>query len=159
MRLATVAGLVVLVLAAVAPASAEEPSETLDLAALAAAPVATPAVAPAPPAGRCGWPDLAPALVPDPIEAAVSGSCTATCWDTTARTCTGSSCSAVDSDCPDEQGYCWSNAEGFKYCQTCPAGDCGSDGQMCFSNLDCGYCMGYQCICRTFGTKKHCVCP
>jgi hypothetical protein len=159
MRLATAAALVVLVFAAVAPVSAEDPAADFDLAAVAAAPAATPAVAP-PQAGGCGWPDLAAALVPEAVEAAVSGSCTATCWDTTARTCTGSSCSAVDSNCPTQQGYCWSDAEGYKFCTPCPTGDCELDGEICFSNSDCGYCMGYQCICRTLTTgKKRCICP
>ena len=159
MRLTTLGALVVLVLAAVVPASAEELAEAVDLAAIAAAPAASPAAGAAPQAGGCGWPDLAPALVADPVEAAVSGACTATCWDGSSRTCTGSSCSAVDSSCPSQQGYCWSNAEGYKYCPACPIEDCEHDGEPCVKNLQCGTCFGYQCICYGPVGNKRCICP
>jgi hypothetical protein len=158
MRLATVSTLVVLVLAAVAPASAEESAAAADLATLAAA-AATPAAAGATGAGGCGWPDLAPALVADPVEASTSGVCTATCHDGSSRTCSGTSCSAVDSACPSQQGYCWSNAEGYKYCPTCPVEDCEHDGEPCVKDLQCGTCFGFQCVCRGTVGNKHCICP
>lgn len=159
MRFATVAALVMLVFAAVVPVSAEESAADLDLAALAAAPAATPAAAGATGAGGCGWPDLAPALVADPVEASTSGVCTATCHDGSSRTCSGTSCSAVDSACPNQQGYCWSNAEGYKYCPTCPVEDCEHDGEPCVKDLQCGTCFGLQCVCRGTVGNKHCICP
>ena len=51
--------------------------------------------------------------------------CIADCSDGSTVTCSGSSCSAVDAACPyGEQGHCWSNTEGTKYCPACPPLPC-----------------------------------
>jgi hypothetical protein len=154
MRLATVSGLMVFVFA-VAPASAGESAETLDLAAVAA-PAATPAAAGATQAGVCGRPDLAPALAAGAAGASTLGGCTATCWDGSTRTCTGSSCSAVDSSCPSQQGYCWSNSGGYSYCPPC---GCQSQGNACTHDAQCGTCAGEPCRCTIASDgKKRCNC-
>jgi hypothetical protein len=44
--------------------------------------------------------------------------CTARCLDGSVRFCSGSSCQAADSYCSPslQQGYCWSDVEGYKFC-------------------------------------------
>ena len=84
--------------------------------------------------------------------------CTAYCWDGTTRTCSGSSCSAVDSSCPSQRGSCWSDLEGTKYCPecTCYASTTCSDGSAvscqggpgCFSVDQCyATCDGQYYLC------------
>jgi hypothetical protein len=69
----------------------------------------------------------APRLASDSGESTTQSDCTATCLDGTTRTCTGTSCSARDTLCSTSfrQGYCWSNTEGYKYCND-TVGDCPS---------------------------------
>ena len=43
------------------------------------------------------------------------------CWDGSSVTCTGSSTSAVDSNCAGgQQGSCWGSSSGTRYCPACP---------------------------------------
>jgi len=78
------------------------------------------------------------------IEA--QSTCIAYCWDGTTRTCTGSSCSAYDSACPEEQGRCFGSGTPLTYkkCPSCPEqGSCPSpsclelDGQPCTKPVTC----------------------
>jgi hypothetical protein len=92
-----------------------------------------------------------------PIEPVTSGTCTADCGDGSYVSCTGTSCSALDSSCPSQRGYCWSSAEGYKYCPICPYCDqfnCGCEGQACTKNSQCGTCDGNPCMC----VSGHCIC-
>lgn len=83
--------------------------------------------------------------------------CTADCWDGSDRTCSGTSCTAVDSAYPSQRGYCWSNEEGYKYCPvfptSCPGMSCDDlHGQSCskFGNTCYGplpSCEAYTCAC------------
>jgi hypothetical protein len=83
-----------------------------------------------------GAPDGVPAASKPggPGGVGASSICTAHCQDGSTRTCTGTSCSAVDWSCPNQSGYCWSNSEGYKYCpvpscpQTCTASCAGAGG-------------------------------
>ncbi|HEY3568374.1 MAG TPA: hypothetical protein VGP73_10620 [Thermoanaerobaculia bacterium] len=53
----------------------------------------------------------------------VKSSSIAHCWDNTTRTCTGTSSSAVDSNCSaGQQGYCTGTDTGTLSCPTCPTG-------------------------------------
>lgn len=90
-------------------------------------PAAPPAAAEA--ADLCG-------LEADPIEVA-AGSCTATCQDGSTRTCTGTSCVAVDASCPSQQGYCWSNSGGYKHCLACTG-----ENPICSTAVLCRPCSG-----------------
>jgi hypothetical protein len=75
------------------------------------------------PGGVCALPAASKPGGPGGVEA--SSDCTAHCRDGSTRTCTGSSCSAVDYSCPNQSGYCWSDLEGYKYCpNTCPPQGC-----------------------------------
>lgn len=168
MRLSTFAALLVLALVSAVPAAAEQAAAEaaveaaaapVDLAALAAEPAATPA---GPPAGCGPWPDLAPALAAQPAEPMLSGVCTANCWDGSTRTCTGNSCSATDSNCPNVRGQCWSDLEGTKFCPFCPdcaLTNCGCDAQPCVKNSQCGTCDGLACFCSGPVGSKRCICP
>jgi hypothetical protein len=76
-----------------------------------------------PAAALCATPSLAAAKPsrpggPNPGTLSV---CVAQCALGTV-TCTGTSCSATDRNCPSTQGFCWSNTEGYKYCSPCPSG-------------------------------------
>jgi hypothetical protein len=98
---------------------------------------------------------------PEPaVLLATAGTCSATadCWDGSQRTCTASGtsaqCSFVDSNCPDQRGYCWSSDEGYKYCPRCPcnAPPCSKyEGQKCKPGTR-------SPLCDTFGICAHCFC-
>lgn len=47
--------------------------------------------------------------------------CTADCTGGYSVTCSGNVCAAVNADCPDQAGFCWSDTEGTKDCVACPA--------------------------------------
>lgn len=89
--------------------------------------------------------------------------CTADCWDGSSVTCDqGTSCSATDSACTAEQGYCWDNSGGYQYCPPCPCPEPTCDqlhGQSCKTGTTCyGWppsCQTYSCNCWN-GTL---VCP
>lgn len=69
--------------------------------------------------------------LPDPTEQAY---CIAYCEDQTTRSCSGSSCSAVDQNCPYVRGYVECDGN-YQYCNTCPPS-----------------CTFYQC-------RQQCNCP
>jgi hypothetical protein len=75
--------------------------------------------------------------------------CIAHCWNGSTQTCTGTSCFAVDSSCPGERGYCWSNTEGTKYCPECQScqgctASCANAGG---GTVSCTSCTGdYFCV-------------
>lgn len=75
-----------------------------------------------------------------------SAVCTADCWDGSWVTCSGSQCSAIDSNCPSQRGFCWSDAEGTKRCPECCHGAFCKDSSWC--------CPG--CFCDT--QIRECVC-
>lgn len=102
--------------------------------------------------------------------------CIAQC-DSGTLTCTGTSCSATDRNCPSTQGFCWSNVEGFKYCSPCPSSctaqcafgpdvtcsgtscsatdsDCPSQVGFCWSNAEgykyCQECGEEGCTAQTY---------
>jgi len=66
-----------------------------------------------------------PTVLPEHEEAtplAVTAVCVADCCPCAQPaqvTCSGSICFAVDHVCPSQQGYCWSDAEGYNPCPTC----------------------------------------
>jgi hypothetical protein len=95
------------------------------------------------------------------VEASTSGCCSATCQSGSSVICCGTSCSATDAACMIQQGFCWSNTEGYKYCPACgcPGGDCGCHGLPCTQNSQCGTCAGLQCKCLGPTGNKHCACP
>jgi len=88
---------------------------------------------------------------PEPSLLATLASCTATCQNGSTVTCTGTSCSAVDANCPTERGYCTGTASGTKLCHKCCANTtpCSIyEGRSCSSNQPCmegNNCA--QCVC------------
>lgn len=84
------------------------------------------------PDGACAIPAANKPGGPPGVTA--TSTCTALCQDGSSRTCTGSSCNAVNWSCPNQSGYCWSDWEGTKYCpvpscpQTCTASCAGAGG-------------------------------
>jgi hypothetical protein len=90
------------------------------------------------------------------------GTCSASCWDGSSRTCNGSSCSATDSFCPSQRGYCWSDAEGYKYCPacntTCYASTTCSNGSQVSCQGTSGDCFSvYQCYAHC--DSQYYLCP
>lgn len=89
--------------------------------------------------------------------------CTAHCQDGSTRTCSGTSCSATDSSCPSQQGYCWSNSEGYKYCPVCQQAPCYTsttclDGSQVSCYGTPGTCFSvYQCYAHCDG--QYHLCP
>jgi hypothetical protein len=67
---------------------------------------------------------------------------TAHCWDGSTRTCTGTTTTAVDSNCPSQQGYC-TGASGTSFCPPCPTScsatvKCSNGSQVsCTGTNDC----------------------
>ncbi len=78
-------------------------------------------------------------------EASIQSVCTAECQHGPDQTCRGSSCFAVDQDCPSERGYCWGSDTGTKYCQECLP----PERPDCFAKVGCSpgivFCMGDIC--------------
>jgi hypothetical protein len=152
---------VCLVCLALAPlAVAEEPATESPLA-------LEPALS-TPPAACTG-----PAILGEAPEPAVllatAATCTATadCWDGSQVTCTASGssaqCSATDSDCPDQRGFCSSSDEGTKYCPRCPcnAPPCSKyEGARCKPGTRSPECNSFticvHCFCTTSGVF---ICP
>jgi hypothetical protein len=86
--------------------------------------------------------------------------CYAFCWDGSMVSCSGPSCSAVDSSCPAQEGYCWSSSTGYSYC---PALDCGSPycttcGTNSWCDQWCGAGLGRCAPNLGCGSKKYCSC-
>jgi hypothetical protein len=75
-----------------------------------------------------------PALDWTPVPAATTAACTADCWNGSQVSCTGASCYAVDSSCPDQRGYCWGSDTGYRYCPRC-----------CSSTIPCWKIDGWSC--------------
>ena len=74
--------------------------------------------------------------------------CNAQCQDGSYVSCWGTSCSAVDANCPTQRGYCTGTATGTKYCPfctcsataSCPDGStvsCTGTGNTCFGFNGC----------------------
>jgi len=119
-------------------------------------------------------PSLAPVVWMLPGPSAQS-TCITHCWDGSTRTCEGSSCTAYDSSCPDEQGRCFASGEtvSYKKCPPCPSTPpCPSpacedlDGTYCKYNgatTTCYYgstvCHELTCTCSASGGSGSWVCP
>jgi|GEM_PF-3402090 len=63
--------------------------------------------------------------------------CTADCQGGYTVTCSGNTCGAVNANCPNEAGYCWSDTQGTKSCNACVS--CGPfcsdvEGSFCVKN-------------------------
>jgi len=74
--------------------------------------------------------------------------CIALCQNGSSVSCSGTSCSAVDANCPTQRGYCTGTTSGTKYCPvctcsataTCPIGgpvSCTGTGGTCFAFNGC----------------------
>jgi hypothetical protein len=114
------------------------------------------------PDGACALPMASKPGLPGGVGEA--STCTAHCQDGSTRTCTGTSCTAVDWSCP-LSGYCWSNSEGYKYCPaascpcyastTCSNGShvsCQGTNNDCYSVNHCyAYCDGVYHLCPNVG--------
>jgi len=88
-----------------------------------------------------------PGSVPEPVGVAVTSSCTAHCWDGSTVTCSGTTCSAQDSNCVGGgQGQCTGTSSGTILCPSCPTctTTCQSGG-----SVSCRY--GSTCT-----TRKNC---
>jgi len=119
------------------------------------------------PAGACALPMAAKTGGPGGVGA--YSDCTAHCWDGTTRTCSGSSCSAVDSSCPSQRGSCWSDVEGTKYCPQCVDGCTASCANAGGGTVSCtSYTGDFFCVANCYaycdGTYHYCphpkpVCP
>jgi hypothetical protein len=96
-------------------------------------------------------PAVAPSTAPEASLLATLASCTATCQNGSTVTCTGSSCSAVDANCPAQRGYCTGTTSGTKYCHQCcpnPTPCSFYEGRSCSTNQPCmerNVCA--QCVC------------
>ncbi|HEV8580921.1 MAG TPA: hypothetical protein VGX68_17785 [Thermoanaerobaculia bacterium] len=121
------------------------------------------------PGGACALPMAAKPSGPGGVGA--YSDCTAHCQDGSTRTCTGGSCSAVDYSCPNQRGYCWSDAEGYKYCpipscpQTCTAScaNAGGGSVSCTSYTGDLFCVN-NCYAYCDGNYYFCpnpkpICP
>lgn len=117
-------GAMVLVLSAF-PAVAEPPSTAPNLLAAILYPVLAPEIE------ACAE----PAATPSDLN--MLADCTARCQDGSTRTCSGSSCFAVDASCPSERGYCWGSSTGTIQCPACSGGCTCQQGAQCTSDASC----------------------
>ncbi len=111
-----------------------------------------------------GAPAFVAALMPAPLAEATTSVCTANCWDGSTVTCSGTTCTAVDSACSSGQnGYCYGSDTDLRSCPTCsthqickPSCD-DLNGQSCASAGTCydSTCRAYTCPCR----NGHYLCP
>lgn len=62
-----------------------------------------------------GLNDLEPAFL------APAAYCEASCWNDSTVSCSGTTCSAVDSACPSQRGYVQCGTSSPIYCPACPA--------------------------------------
>ena len=84
------------------------------------------------------------------------------CWDGTTRTCSGTTASAVDSNCSiNQRGYCTGSSTGTLYCPACSTScyastpcwgggsvSCSGTSGDCFSYYQCyAYCDGNYYLC------------
>lgn len=112
--------------------------------------------------GQPAQPQAHGGTIPDPGE---QGSCTAYCWNGTSVTCSGTSCSEVDSNCNSGQrGYCYGSSSGYKYCPACSGcsatATCNGGGSVsCTGTSSCyhingcyAYCDGAYHWCANHGT-------
>jgi hypothetical protein len=114
------------------------------------------------PDGACALP--AASKPGGPPGVGISSVCTAHCQDGSTRTCTGTSCSAVDWSCPSQSGYCWSNSEGYKYCPapSCPQGCTASCANAGGGTVSCtSYTGDYFCVanCYAYCDGNYYFCP
>ncbi len=133
--------------------------------------------APAEASSRCGAVDVGiPSALWTLPDAGALSTCIAQCWDGSTRTCTGSSCTAYDSACPDEQGRCFTSGETLvlKKCPPCPSTPpcpspscedldgtyCKYNGtsQTCYYEVN-GSCNAASCNCYAPGGNGSWVCP
>lgn len=70
--------------------------------------------------------------------------CNAQCWDGSYVTCWGTSCTARDSSCPGQRGYCYGSSTGYRYCPPCPCTSPCSATALCSngSKVSCSGCSG-----------------
>jgi hypothetical protein len=117
------------------------------------------------PGGACAQPEARGAAKPvKPVGPRTESVCTAHCWNGGTVTCTGTSCSAVDSACPGQRGSCWSNAEGTKYCPQCqqPQGCTASCANAGGGSVSCTSSTGdYFCVnnCYAYCDGFYYMCP
>jgi len=101
--------------------------------------------------------------IEDPSQ---QSSCTANCWDGSTVACSGTSCSAHDSNCSSNfRGYCTGSTTGTRYCPVCPptcSAPC-SATTICANGvkLRCDGCSGdcfsfYQCYVYCDGSYTFC---
>jgi hypothetical protein len=112
------------------------------------------------PDGACALPMASKPGLPGGVGEA--STCTAHCWDGSTRTCTGTSCTAVDSSCSSQRGYCWSNSEGYKYCPTCQASCTASCANAGGGSVSCTSTTGdYYCLnnCYAYCDGQYHLCP
>lgn len=114
------------------------------------------------PGGACALPVASKPGGPGGVGA--SSVCTAHCQDGSTRTCTGTSCSAIDWSCPSQSGYCWSNAEGYKYCPapSCVQGCTASCANAGGGSVSCtSYTGDYFCVnnCYAYCDGNYYMCP
>jgi hypothetical protein len=111
-------------------------------------------------------------MLPHPTP---QSTCIVQCWDGSTRTCEGSTCTAYDSACPDEQGRCFASGETvvYKKCPPCPSTPpcpdpaCEDlDGTYCKYNgstTTCYYessvCRELTCTCSASGGSGSWICP
>ncbi len=92
------------------------------------------------------------AVVSEPLEsqeASIQSVCTATCQYGSDVTCTGSSCTAVDQNCPSQRGYC-TGSTGKKWCQKCPCtayATCNPSGYVSCGGTSCYELDGCWAMC------------
>lgn len=115
-----------------------------------------------PPAGTtlCTLPTLGVEVEgAEPLPLASLAECSAECEDGSTVTCSGSSCSAQDQDCSQDQaGYCFSDLEDH-FCEPCDDPDpviCKSQGNKCIDDGDCPPCSNGD-PCRCFGGTCGCA--
>lgn len=72
----------------------------------------------------------------------ITATCSADCQCGPNQVCTGSSCYAVDHNCPTSRGHCWGTSTGYRYCPTCKP-CCG----WCSATADCSNAGGGQVSC------------
>ena len=98
-------------------------------------------------------------------EPGISSTCTANCWDGSTRTCTGTSCSAVNSNCSaGQRGSCTAGGS-TTFCPACPTAKtctatCSPSGSVsctspvgdCYKVNNCyAYCDGIYYWCPSHG--------
>ena len=71
-----------------------------------------------------------------PAFLAVTAYCEADCWNDSTVSCSGTTCSAVDSSCPSQRGYVQCGTSTY-YCPVCPTPACSPNGSTRWVNYGC----------------------